>query len=412
MLRFFVFSFLFIVITAVVPTLGTVDKAAVQWLFLCFFNISIFLFFVFKKRELIYPYKQLPYSLYLIFIVLSLLSLFYSLNINLSVFELSHLLTLFFSLFLFYNIFQLYKPNFNNIAIVFFIGAIIESFYSLYPLFEYLLKNGTIYFNATSLDVGVFRGFTGNRNITTASLSVKLPFALFLLTKIKGYKKFFMSLFIILISLPVFLISSRAALLSMSFSFLVYISYHLFQNFRSNILNSISLIASVSSSYILSFFLLPSTNLTAIDKLAAIEITDKSSSNRFELWLNALDFISNNFFIGCGIGNWKVESSAYWGSLGAMYLVPYHAHNDFLHYFTELGFFGAAVYIFIFLFTLYTSLLIFRVNKIVSLTLFCSFSAYFIDSMLNFPYDRPIMLVSFIFLFTSIFYFKSYKYEN
>jgi len=412
MLRFFVFSFLFIVITAVVPSLGTVDKAAVQWLFLCLFNISLFLFFVYKKSELIYPYKQLPYSLYLIFIILSLLSLFYSLNINLSVFELSHLLTLFFSLFLFYNIFQLYKPNFNNIAIVFFIGAIIESFYSLYPLFEYLLKNGTIYFNATSLDVGVFRGFTGNRNITTASLSVKLPFALFLLTKIKGYKKFFMSLFIILISLPVFLISSRAALLSMSFSFLLYISYHLFQNFRSNILNSISLIASVSSSYILSLFLLPSTNLSATDKLAAIEITNKSSSNRFELWLNALDFISNNFFIGCGIGNWKVESSAYWGSLGAMYLVPYHAHNDFLHYFTELGFFGAAVYLLIFLFTLYTSILIFRVNKIVSLTLFCSFSAYFIDSMLNFPYDRPIMLVSFIFLFTSIFYFKSYKYEN
>ena len=145
MLRFFVFSFLFIVITAVVPSLGTVDKAAVQWLFLCLFNISLFLFFVYKKSELIYPYKQLPYSLYLIFIILSLLSLFYSLNINLSVFELSHLLTLFFSLFLFYNIFQLYKPNFNNIAIVFFIGAIIESFYSLYPLFEYLLKNGTIY---------------------------------------------------------------------------------------------------------------------------------------------------------------------------------------------------------------------------------------------------------------------------
>ena len=75
------------------------------------------------------------------------------------------------------------------------------------------------------------------------------------------------------------------------------------------------------------------------------------SSNRFILWDNALDYIANHPFLGSGIGTWKVESALYWGSIGSDYLVPFHAHNDFLEFSTELGILGGLFYFLIFFFS-------------------------------------------------------------
>ena len=126
----------------------------------------------------------------------------------------------------------------------------------------------------------------------------------------------------------------------------------------------ISIFFSFLISYLLSVFILPSENSNSIERISGIEISNESSSNRFELWSNALDHISNNLFISSGIGNWKIDSAAYWGSLGADYLVPYHAHNDFLHYAAELGIIGGFIYLCIFISLFYLCFLIFD--------LFCS----------------------------------------
>jgi len=276
-----------------------------------------------------------------------------------------------------------------------------------------IYSDGLIFLKSTSLNIDIFKGVAGNRNITTASLIVKIPFSLYLVYTLKGYKRILISTLIILFLLPIFLISSRTALLSLLVIVLLNCIYLIYNRSLKQLFVGIYLLVPILFSYFLSVLILPSNNKKAIDRISSIEVTNESSSNRFELWSNALDYISNNFFIGSGIGNWKVDSAAYWGSLGADYLVPYHAHNDFLHYTTELGIIGGILYLSIFISLFYICFVLFKKQQLISFTLFCSLGAFFIDSCLNFPYDRPIMQVSFIILITLIsYYYKFYINEK
>ena len=124
-------------------------------------------------------------------------------------------------------------------------------------------------------------------------------------------------------------------------------------------------------------------------------------------------FISNNLFIGCGIGNWKVESAFYWGSIGSDYLVPYHAHNDFLEFSSEIGIIGGLTYLFLFVFVLYNFFNLFFVSKDLKFfILFFSFFALLIDSSLNFPFERPIIQVMFVLLISLSIYFNHIHNEK
>ena len=156
------------------------------------------------------------------------------------------------------------------------------------------------------------------------------------------------------------------------------------------------------SSYIISILILPSSTANGVDRLQTIALTNESSSNRFTLWSNAIDYITNNPIIGAGIGNWKIESAYYWGSLGDNYLVPFHAHNDFLEYATELGAIGGIVYFLIFLISFAFILKSSTKHLNTSIILLMVLGVYFIDSFFNFPFERPIMQVPFIFLLSVI----------
>ena len=158
---------------------------------------------------------------------------------------------------------------------------------------------------------------------------------------------------------------------------------------------------------------MPSKSLQTAQRLSSITFTNDSSSQRFFLWQNAISYISENFFIGCGIGNWKVESAAYWGSLGTSYLVPYHAHNDFLEFTTELGFLGGLTYLIIFITVLFTFFKLFLIQKDFKfLVLFLSFTAVFVDSFLNFPFERPIIMTMFILLLALAVKFNSQNIDE
>ena len=145
--------------------------------------------------------------------------------------------------------------------------------------------------------------------------------------------------------------------------------------------------------------LVPENDLNTSERISTINFTNESSSQRFFLWENAIDYISQNPFIGCGIGNWKVESAAYWGSYGNKYLVPFHAHNDFLEFSTELGIIGGLTYFILFFLIIYKSFIsYFKSKDFKFLILFSSFVALFVDSFLNFPFERPLIQVMFLLL--------------
>ena len=61
-----------------------------------------------------------------------------------------------------------------------------------------------------------------------------------------------------------------------------------------------------------------------------------------------MDYIKDHPIIASGLGNWKIASIGEGKEHISGYTVPYHAHNDFIHVFTETGIPGGLAYIAIF----------------------------------------------------------------
>ena len=203
------------------------------------------------------------------------------------------------------------------------------------------------------------------------------------------------------------MLSARATYISLFFSlflFSLFFFYFKLKDYRKFFIYYLLpiLFFFVSVNYISSL----NNSSIANSKLTNFEIVDESSSNRFILYENALDYISKNPLIGCGIGNWKIESLPYWKSLMSGYIVPYHAHNDFLELATEIGILGSLSYLFIFIFLFMSSLISFIMkNNIFSVLILSLVIVYFIDAFLNFPLERALSQVNFIVLFV-LFYLK------
>ena len=87
------------------------------------------------------------------------------------------------------------------------------------------------------------------------------------------------------------------------------------------------------------------------------------------------------------------------------YVIPYHAHNDFLQILAEIGILGFLSYLFIFIFSLLKILKnISDDNRMIFILMF--FLVYAADSNLNFPISRPMIQ---IILFSILAYLVTYK---
>ena len=91
------------------------------------------------------------------------------------------------------------------------------------------------------------------------------------------------------------------------------------------------------------------------------------------------------------------------------YIVPYHAHSDFIQLGAELGLIGAILYLSIFLICIWLGFktIFNRKNEnleksIFIFTLLISLGVYSIDASLNFPIARPQVLVSWALIISSI----------
>jgi len=402
---FFFISFLFLL--TFTPIFGALDRATIQWFLLSVFS------FVFISLKIKTEYlKNFNFLIYLFFLFQIFLSLIYTNNLSISLVDLSRHITVFVLITICISLLNTNTFSFYKLSIIVSIALLFESIFSLSPVFYYIYNNGFNFSLIDSVDINVLKGITGNRNITTASLVIKFPFLFYLFLKSKISFKPFILFLALFPSLSLFLINSRAALLSFSI-FLLFIPFYFLFYKRDKIIQAIYFYSPIVFAYIFSLIILPSKSSNAIQNLSSIKFTSESSNYRFELWANALDFISNNLFIGCGIGNWKVESAFYWGSIGSDYLVPYHAHNDFLEFSSEIGIIGGLTYLFLFVFVLYNFFNLFFVSKDLKFfILFFSFFALLIDSSLNFPFERPIIQVMFVLLISLSIYFNHIHNEK
>ena len=401
------------------PQLGSYDIIGPQWLFL---GIFVCFFFIMHFSKISYKQLKSPvFSLFIIFLHLALISGLYARNFTLYLHDFSRLIIVFSSVILFVFFIKQSNFSFKNISVLISWLLFIEVIYSLNPIILELYYNGLKILEATSINLMSLRGVTGNKNIAAASIALKSVFAFYLLFNLKKYLlKFLLSILILLATLSLFMLSARAALLSFLMVFLIFIIFGLIKTFSykkaTDLLSVFLLFTSVSIAFVVSNILIPNEDITVANRISNIEFSNESSSKRLELWEGAIDYISTNPIIGCGLGNWKIESAFYMRNSGADYLVPYHAHNDFLEMTTELGLLGGVTYFLIFVFAGFKLLLSFvRSNfKLKYLVLMTALMVYLIDALLNFPIERPIMQIPFalILAFTINEYSKPSSHES
>jgi len=386
-------------IIPLLPNAMSIDVIGVHWFALSILNSAYTLYFlIFHKVFSLKSFLNFkPYIFLSFFIFFCAISLIFTRNINLSIVDFSRVLNIFLSIIFLTNLFK-DKINFYNISLIFSFFLIVDLITTYLPYINLSLKSSTSFLNLLSnnFDPAYLKGFTGNKNINAAYILIKVPFLLYFISNSKHlFYKFFSSFLLLLIITTIFLIKSRAAYLSL-FCISFFFTFDSFIYQRRNLI----FIPIFIFGFLFSSFILQNTKSSSvINEVKSIQFSDASSQGRLSLWENTLEASLSNNFIGLGIGSWKIESLPYWNKNGTDYMVPYHAHNDFLELLTEIGLFGSLAYLLIFLYSFYLIFSSFLKSKsLIDLCIFSSLLVYFIDANLNFPLERYTMQFIFAFL--------------
>ena len=406
-----------------VPNLDAVDKIAPQWLYLSLLNFSssFYLFVNFKKfqEQISSVISSLMSLVYLLFVIWGALSYFYSINPTEVIVNMVRQFNTFF-MFLHLGI-LLYKIKNKNKLLSLTIMVILSL--EVYSVLEQALNM----YKVGLIDPGNLKGVTANRNITAFSIAIKIPFIVYLIIINDRILKKILFGFLIFLSLfSISIIQSRASYIAVfliSIIILIYSIYNFYKNRNSKEL-------SINLFYLIPFFLAILFNQilisdkggSAINRAATIGrgISDNSINQRFRYYQDVFTQIAETPVFGVGLGNWKIKSIYHDRFDIDGYVVPYHAHSDFIQLGAELGLFGFILYLGIFLIAVYFSYyLLFKSsinydNKWFITILITALGVYFIDANLNFPIARPQVLAPWALTMSLIsFYFLSnYKMEN
>ena len=391
------------IITGALSNYGAIDILAPQWVYLGCINLLSCLYFLFLSPKGLDSafrplFKSVFIYLYLFYILWNALSYFYAINPVETLINLPRITNTFFAIF--FGYFLIY-----NLPNKFFFISRLFLFFLVAELAAYYNDFSTV-FPTQGLNAMAIKGFAGNKNITAASIAFKLPFVLYLLHSLKRpLYRFGLSVLLFGGILAVSLIQARAAILS---SLIVLVLFLFFQfylliikqySLKKGFLNIILTIVPYFVALLFNISITSSVKASTLtDTVERIAFTEESSNGRFQYWGDALDYVLKNPIFASGLGNWKIASISEGKEHISGYTVPYHAHNDFIHVFTETGIPGGLVYISVFIcLSLYLFILLYNKYKkqgVLELQYFfllLPLVVYGIDAGLNFPVARPLM---------------------
>ena len=397
------------------------DKVVTQWFYLNLLNTAALVFLLIKN----YPIKSFFYNrlsvLFFSYFVWSLISFFFAINKMESVVVLSQIFAIVIAFTIITICISKIDRSFNFISNVISAYLIIELGYIYLPFTKDLDALSNIFSRSY-----LFLGFAANVNITAFSILYKIPFFIYSVMQLKKLKigliipSFIIFLLIIFASGT--LNSTRGAILTYTSlaPILFLIGMIVYLKSKSNHLLILSL--TYSFAFIVSFplnsFLSMSLDkgeqkiTNRISTLTTIlnddKKNDESINQRLNFYSQAFNFILKNPVFGTGIGNWKIKSIDTNKENIIGYKVPYHVHNDFLEIGAETGLIGLGLYLSIlfvgfkdsiskFLSMLFTKIR-YEKNYLLHITIFLFLFIFLIDSNLNFPFYRPIVLINLIVL--------------
>lgn len=398
-------------LVGLVPYFEAADKVAPQNVYLNLVNICAFLNLFFFKRKNIFKelaptIQNISFVLLLLFFIWSSFSLIFTINLSESLATLGEIFTLLVT----FNFLLYFISKIKDLKSFFFYVIITLTTIDIISIIvPYILE-----INATGVRgqrSSLYRSYSGNINIMAYLLLIKYPFLLyFQIFKIGN--KYINTLYSILI---VFIISAlfatRSAILSIVLiSIILLMIFSLLKIFKDKVekINLYRIYKLVLTPLLVGFLLnnieskiLNTTNVQS--RISTVNLTeDQSIGERLRYYKAAINSFLEKPIFGKGIGSWEIESIKYEKAGMENYVVPYHAHNDFLEILAETGIVGMLLYfgiIFYVFFELIKSIFFRNHNdKYFLIFLLTSLLVYLIDSSFNFPFARIVQQVNLLFL--------------
>ena len=387
-----------------IPNWGAVDKIAPQWLAMSIINlISFGYFFNNRKAYSNYLTNNIKSNLtltYICFILWAIGSLFYAINPTEVVVNLARQINVFIMFFSMVILINGLKDKLRFFSWVITILIIIENYAVMNEALDMINTNGFI-------KSGELKGVTANRNITAFSLAIKIPFVLFLIYLLrKIWGKIVLATLVCITLISLSMIQSRASFVAVGFITISYITIQIILYLKVNkkktqFFKIGYIIAPLLVAVLFNQIFLSSKGADAISRASTISLStnDGSVNQRIRYYQDVLTHMTSNPILGVGLGNWKLKSIDYDSKDINGYVVPYHAHSDFIQLGAELGIFGFILYLGIFVWCLIYAFRLIRSavlsidEKVFLVFIIVSLGVYSVDANLNFPIARPQVLV-------------------
>ncbi|MDA9893062.1 O-antigen ligase family protein [Flavobacteriaceae bacterium] len=386
-----------------VPNWEAVDKIAPQWLLMGIVNTLAVLYVGYHRTSYGQRISQtlsttLSYT-YIGFILWAACSYFYAINPTEVLVNISRQVNVL-VMFLVMGFF-VYHLKSKKTFLSFVITAIlsIEVYAVLNEALQMVNTSGVI-------SSGNLKGVTANRNITAFSIAIKIPFVLFLIYKNqKALYKFILSGIVFLAILCLSMIQSRASFLAVGLILLAFLGLCIFLYINDKNKKHLFQFGYLFLPFLLALglnqALLSDKGADALARASTISAgtNDGSVNLRLRYYEDVLTHLSSHPILGVGLGNWKLKSIDYDSKDIMGYVVPYHAHSDFIQLGAELGIVGFLLYLGVFIWAI---LFVYRLirysdyskeEKVFLFLLLTALGVYSIDANLNFPIARPQVLV-------------------
>lgn len=364
------------------------DNNGLQWTYLSLVNVFGYILLVLNKNEALETLNKVIrhkiFGTFLVFSLLCIFSIFFSINPKESLVDISKLITTF---LLFINLSVFFKKDkkfFFILSVVFSTITLIQSIYSLQLIY---LRSFNPY--------EALKWTTGNKNIFAISTVLKLPFLIYIYWTSKSVLLKLSSLIVFLLATHlIFLSSARTSLIALILTLTLLIIGKFYIDKKSNVKENITF--SVFVIILTTFAFFPQSLSQNNQKTSTQRLVETSKGDiRLDYWKNAIDIINENPITGVGYGNYKIHSAKYIKHIQSDGIFSIHPHNDFLFIAAETGIINLSIYLSIFIFAFLVIWKEYRKNNstergYIYLVLVACLVGYGIDSMFNFPHERPI----------------------
>ncbi len=406
-----------------IPNWQAVDKIAPQWLCMSILNLICLFYLIYLRKQfserIIHTINTALSYTYIGFISWAALSYFYAINsteVLVNITRQLNVLVMYVMMGIF--IYDIKQKN-RLISYIISIILIVEVYAVLNEALQMI--------NTTGLIVpSELKGVTANRNITAFSIAIKIPFVLFLIYNFSKVKlKIVLSGLLFFSILCLSMIQSRASFLAMGLAVIMYLSLcialYLKNKNRSYLYNFAYLLIPFGLAVFTNQVFLSDKGSDAIARASTITagVNDDSVNQRLRYYEDVLTHFSSNPIFGVGLGNWKIKSIDYDAKDISGYVVPYHAHSDFIQLGAELGIIGFLLYLGVFIWATYFVYYIIRFSsasleeKVFLFLILTALAIYSVDANLNFPIARPQVLVVWAIIIALInFYYKKNSFSK